>query len=66
MDFLTASVYGGTFLYHGGSGSPHGLIFMAHIFQVGIKFLKVSPTAEIIPPAGNKSSKGRAYRDIYI
>lgn len=47
MDFLTASVYGRTFLYHGGSGRPHGLIFMAHIFQVGIRFLKVLPTAEL-------------------
>lgn len=54
MDFLTASVYGGNFLYHHGSGSPHGLIFMAHIFQVDIKFLKVSPTAKTTPLAGNK------------
>lgn len=57
MGLLTASVYGRTFLYHGGSGSPHGLIFIVHIFQVGIKFLKVLPTAETTPLTGNRYSK---------
>lgn len=57
MGFLPASVHGRTFLYHGGSGRPHGLIFMAHIFQVGIKFLKVLPAAETAPLTGNRYSK---------
>lgn len=57
MEFLTAGVYGRAFLYHGGSGSPHGLIFMARIFHVGIKVLKVSQPAKTIPPTGNKFSK---------